>query len=246
MKHNVGEFAERYGLAVRRYVTQLRGSDLRPALRLGGEAVALGIRLLAMAQIHERSLGGAEAWNVKSKVNADSKPKPRASSRQTRRSELFFSEAILPMVETRQAAVQCRSELGKLTATLTTRNRELAESRKALKQGLKQRIHAEGALKESGKRYACLVESSRELKMDLRRLTQRVFTEQESERMIVSRKLQNEIAQNLLGISIRLSALKYEARNSTSGFRNEINQTQQLVRRSARSLTMVANSLKRP
>lgn len=240
MKKNVGEFAVRYGHAVRRYVTQPAGSDLRPAFRLGGEAAVLGIHLLAMAQIHEQSLGGADPTTTPAKSATTS------NATRLRRSELFFSEAILPMVETHQAAVHCRSELGKLTATLTTRNRELAESQKALKQGLKQRVDAEGALKECGKRYASLVESTREMKLNLRRLTQRVFSEQEAERKAVSRKLQNEIAQNLLGINIRLSALKHEARNSTSGFRNEINQTQQLVRRSARSLALVANSLKHP
>ena len=53
-------------------------------------------------------------------------------------------------------------------------------------------------------------------------------------------ELQDEIAQTLLGINVRLLSLKQEARNNTKGLKNEIASTQRLVVKSAKSVRRVA------
>jgi signal transduction histidine kinase len=63
---------------------------------------------------------------------------------------------------------------------------------------------------------------------------------QEDERKKISRELQNEIAQTLLGINVRLVSLKQEARNNTKGLKKEIASTQRLVVKSAQSVRRVA------
>jgi len=74
----------------------------------------------------------------------------------------------------------------------------------------------------------------------LRRLAHQVLAAQEDERKKISLELQNEIAQTLLGINVRLLSLKQEARSNTKGLRNEIASTQQLVVKSVKSVRRVA------
>lgn len=66
---------------------------------------------------------------------------------------------------------------------------------------------------------------------------------QEDERKSISRELQDEIAQTLLGINVRLLSLKQHARNSTNGFKKEIASTQRLVLKSAQSVRRVAREI---
>ena len=63
---------------------------------------------------------------------------------------------------------------------------------------------------------------------------------QEDERKNLSHELQDEIAQTLLGINVRLLTLKKEAANDASGFKKEIASTQQLVDKSVKSIKRFA------
>ena len=67
-----------------------------------------------------------------------------------------------------------------------------------------------------------------------------VLSAQENERRNISRELQDEIAQTLLGINVRLLSLKQEGRSNIKGLKNEIASTQRLVVKSARSVRRVA------
>ena len=66
---------------------------------------------------------------------------------------------------------------------------------------------------------------------------------QEDERAKLSHELQDEIAQTLLGINVRLLTLKQQARNNSKGLKNEIASTQRLVVRSAKAVRRVAREL---
>jgi signal transduction histidine kinase len=80
--------------------------------------------------------------------------------------------------------------------------------------------------------------------MDLRQLTHQVLAAQEDERHKISHELQDEIAQTLLGINVRLLSLKQEARSNTRGLKNEIASTQRLVAKSAQSVRQAARKFK--
>jgi two-component system sensor histidine kinase UhpB len=83
-------------------------------------------------------------------------------------------------------------------------------------------------------------EESLALEKHLRQLAHRALAAQEDERHKISHELQDEIAQTLLGINVRLLSLKQEARNNTKGLKNKIASTQRLVVKSAKSVRRVA------
>ncbi len=200
---------------------------MQPALLLGRHAVVLGLETLEMARIHEQALvtlGLAQANNGMIK-----------------RAEIFFTEVITPIVETHRAARESKTQLTQLNETLNRRTVELAATNRQLQRGTLRRKSVESALKESGEHYAKLLKDSLELQEGLRQLTHEVLTAQEDERKKISRELQDEIAQTLLSINVRLLSLKQEARTNTKGLKNEIDSTQRLVLESARSVRRVAH-----
>jgi signal transduction histidine kinase len=91
----------------------------------------------------------------------------------------------------------------------------------------------------------CL-EESLELQKRLRQLTHQVLAAQEDERKKISCELQDEIAQTLLGINVRLLSLKQENRSSTNGLKNEIASAQRLVAKSAKFVRRFARKLDNP
>ena len=205
---------------------------MRPAVRLGREAVALGLETLELARIHEQALAALELSKSKNGL--------------TQRAEIFFTEAIAPIVETHRAARQSKNELNRLNGTLDRRTAELAASNRLLQRGIAQRKSVEAALKKSGEHYARLLRESLRLQERLQQVTHQVLTAQEDERKKISRELQNEIAQTLLGINVRLLSLRQEARNNRSGLKNEIAGTQRLVTKSAKFVRRFARELDSP
>jgi signal transduction histidine kinase len=81
------------------------------------------------------------------------------------------------------------------------------------------------------------------LQKRLRRQTHRVLAAQENERKQLSRDLQDEIAQSLLGINVRLLTLKKNARSNPTGLKKEIAGLQRLVARSVESMRRFAREL---
>jgi signal transduction histidine kinase len=91
-----------------------------------------------------------------------------------------------------------------------------------------------------GHHHQKCLEESLQLQKRLRQLTHRVLAGQEAERRNISQELQNEIAQTLLGINVRLLSLKQEARTNTKGLKSGIATTKQLVATSVRCVRRFA------
>jgi signal transduction histidine kinase len=229
MKQKLIGLSQRYVTALRKHVEQGPRASLQPALRLGHRAVVLGLETLELARIHERAVTTLELSKHKNGF--------------IKRAELFFTEAIIPIVETHRAARQSKVQLNRLNETLGRRTAELAATNRQLQRGIVRRKSVEAALKISGAHYGKLLKESLQLQEGLRQLTHQVLVAQEDERKKISRELQDEIAQTLLGINVRLLTLKQEARSNTKGLKNEIASTQQLVLRSAKSVRRVARNL---
>jgi signal transduction histidine kinase len=87
------------------------------------------------------------------------------------------------------------------------------------------------------------VEESLELQKCMRQLTHRLLAAQENERAKLSHELQDEIAQMLLGINVRLVTLKQENRSNASGLKKEIASAQCLIAKSARAVRQLAHKL---
>ena len=128
---------------------------------------------------------------------------------------------------------------------MSRRTLELAVTNRQLKRGVVRRKSVEAALKKSGEHYARLLKDSLQLQEGLRQLTHQVLAAQEEERKKISLELQDEVAQTLLGINVRLLSLKQEARSNTQGLKKEIASTQRLVAKSARSVRRVAREFRK-
>jgi signal transduction histidine kinase len=230
MKQKLIRLSQRYVTALRKHLEQGPRASFSPALGLGRRAVALGLETLDLARIHERAVSALELSSRKDGFIG--------------RAQIFFTEAIAPIEETHLAARKAKTHLHQLTETLGRRTAELAATNGQLRRGIVRRKTVEAALKKSGERYTRLLKDSLQLQEGLRQLTHRVLAAQEEERHKISHELQDEIAQTLLGINVRLLTLKQGARSNTRGLENAIAGTQRLVAKSAQSVRQAARKFK--
>ena len=231
MNEKVSELSERYVASLRTHMKRRTGASSPSALKLGRQAVALGLETLEMAGMHERAVVTLGLSHTRNGLIG--------------RARVFFLEAIIPILETHRTARQSKIDLLSVEKTLKRRTAELAATNLQLRRDILRRKSMEAALKRSGEHYAKLLRESRRLQESLRRLAHQVLAAQEDERKNISHELQDEIAQTLLGIKVRLLSLKQEARSNTKELRDEIASTQRLVVRSARSVRRVARQFKK-
>jgi signal transduction histidine kinase len=234
MKQRLTTFSKHYVAALRAHLQPGARADAQPAQALGRQAVALGLETLELARLHEQSLGELPL--------PDKSARTRGAA--TRRAANFFNEANTFIEETHRAARQGKIQLTRVNASLTARTSELAASSRALQRSISRRKVMEDAFTKTSAHHGKSLEESLQLQHRLRQLTRRVLAAQENERQTISRELQNEIAQTLLGINVRLLSLKQEARISHKGLKQEIANTQEIVGRSAKSVRRVARELR--
>jgi len=229
MKKNVIQLSQEYVAKLEKHLKQGPHTSLLPALELGRGAVALGLETLDLARIHEQAMATLGLSQLKNGF--------------TKLAGMFFSEANTAIEETHRAARQTKVDLSKLMATLDRRTQELAASNRQLQRGVVRRKVMEDDFAARGKQHQACLEESLELQKRLRHLTHQVLAAQEDERKKISRELQDEIAQTLLGINVRLLTLKQEAQYRTNGFKNKIASTQRLVADSAQSVRQAGRKI---
>jgi signal transduction histidine kinase len=223
MKTKLSSLSERYTAALQIHLKQGPKGKLRLALGLGRQALALGLETLELARIHERALATMELSNSKNGM--------------IKQAEIFFTEAIVPIVETHRTARESKMDLNRLNEALGQRTLELAAMKRQLQHGIIRRKQVEAALNKSSEHYSKLLKDSLQLQEGLRQLTHRALAAQEGEREKVSRELQDEIAQTLLGVNVQLLSLKQGARVNARGLKNEIASTRRLLIKSVKSVT---------
>jgi signal transduction histidine kinase len=218
MRKELIGLSQRYVRTLRKQLEREPGANCAPASGLGRQAAALGLEPLGLARIHERALATLKVAGIHDGL--------------IRRAEIFFKEALNPMVERHRAARESKMDLARLNATLNRRTLELAAANSQLQRGIVRCKNMEAALKTSREQYAKLLKESLLLEEGLRQLTRRLLAAQEEERTKISLELQNEIVKTLLGINVRLVTFKQEARSKTKGLKNDIAGAQRLVARS--------------
>ena len=229
MNQKTMRLSRRYATGLRRYLQARGPGDLSRAPELGRQAVVVGLGTLELARIHEAAFATLKPAKGKNGVH------PSA--------EVFFNAANAPIEETHRAARQGKVELHQLERALGRRTIELAASHRLVQRGVVQRAVMEKAFAKTGLNHDKSLEESLQLQRRLRQLTHRVMVTQEDERKHISRELQDEIAQTLLGINMRLLSLKQRSQRGTQGLKNEITSTQKLVAFSARSVRQFAREL---
>jgi PAS domain S-box-containing protein len=120
----------------------------------------------------------------------------------------------------------------------------LAASNQKLQQEIVRRQTVERSLQESEQHQGRLLEESRHMQEQLRRLSHQILNAQEEERKRISRELHDEIAQTMVGINIHLEALTHEATHNPKGLKQKITRTQRLVEKSVDSVHRFARELR--
>jgi len=229
MKDKLNQLSRRYVAALRKHLGKGVGRPLRPALEIGRRAVALGLETLQLADIHEKALIALKLSPTPERLN--------------KRAQIFFTEALIPFVETHRCTRQSKSDAIRLNKILGRRTAELADSNRLLQKGILRHKTMEATLKKSGAHYVKLLKDSLQLQEGLRQLAHKGLTAQEAERKKISHELQDDVAQLLLSINVRLLSLRRGAQGSTKSVKNQIASTQRLVSQSVKSVREVVSDL---
>jgi len=138
---------------------------------------------------------------------------------------------------------QCPRGKSKTTQGLSRLAAELSATNRQMQRGIVRSKAIENPFEKSGKHRDKRLQESLQLQKELRQLTHQALMAQEDDRKKISCGLQDEIAQTLLGINVRLLTLKREGRHNAKGFKNEIAKAQRLVLKSAQSARRFALEL---
>ena len=196
MKRQPTNFPLLYQETLRAHLEQGRKAGLEAARGLGRRASKAGLQTLDLAKLHEKTL-------VMDVLPAYPAGKQNAIIKQA---GLFFAAAIAPIEPNNieQEAAHLKTVIG----TLSDRTVELAAANQQLSLEIVHRKEAEASLKKSERHHLKSLEKSNLLKEQLRELSRKVLSAQEDERKKISRELHDVIAQELMGINVRLATLK--------------------------------------
>ncbi len=229
----LNKLSANYLTALRAHLNADPQESMIAAQNLGLQAVALKLETLDIAKLHKEA------------VTALISPKWDAIKREvmTNRSQLFFNEVIKPIEDTHLAATESYIALNQVRLKLNQRTEELTESNKELQEGIQKHQESLKSLQASKRQFTKLLGESRQLEALLRSIAHRIFATNEEERTKISLQLNDDIAQTLLGVHVRLLALRKKVSVNQSTFSKDISTTQQMVDDSMESITQFAKEL---
>jgi signal transduction histidine kinase len=226
--------SQRYETALHRYLQHTPPVVPASAVKLGRQAVALGLETLDLALIHEQSL-------LRQPLPADS---PIERGRMLKQAGVFFAEVITPLEKGHRVALESNDHLKRMNQALNRRTRDLASSNRQLNKEIAHRRVVEETLRQSEQQTGQLLEQSQLLQEQLRHLSRRILLVQEEERKRISRELHDVVAQLLAGINTRLAALKTDSTANTHGLSQKITTTQRLIEKSVDIIHRFARELR--
>jgi signal transduction histidine kinase len=215
-----------YAAALAQHLKDGGDSDLQKAADLGKEALAHGLETSAVVRIHEKALLTAIALDS-SFLSRDGFIK---------RAQVFLLRAITPIERVHAAAMASQTRSIQFTAILRRRMAELARSRQNLKTSIIERKTAQDALRIMRSQISKLEAESASLRLDRRRFVNRAFSGLEKEQAWLSRMLDDEIAQALVAINVRLLIVQQKRIGKAKKLRKDIAIAQRLLERSMKRL----------
>lgn len=225
-----------YLSALRSHFEQGPRLGFQAARKIGRQAVDIGLETLDLARIHHHALAQL--------LEPDGAPGNREDL--TARAAAFFTEAITPIEETHRDALQANADLHQLHATLDERMLKLAAANRELQHQVAERAAIETTLRDSQRSSAQLLKDSRVLEKQLQAMAYKILSATEAERKKLSLQLNDEVAQTLLGINIRILALQRNVASNHADLAREIAAAQLLVDDSAKIISRLAHEFNNP
>ena len=208
-------------------------AHLQMARQLGATAVRMGLGTLELAKIHAVALTTLLSTPVMA-VNEVAT---------TNRATVFFNEALTPIEKTHRSALETAAELQGIHADLDQRTKDLVASQHQVAREIEEHKSAEEALRTSEEIAADLFAESRMLEEELREMARRTLSANEAERKQMSLHLQDDIAQAMIGIHVRLLALKVAVTASHEDLAEQITSTERLMAQSVKTLSSFASAI---
>jgi signal transduction histidine kinase len=216
----------RYLQALRLHLAHSQSTDGQVTREIGCQAVALKMETLDLAKLHNTALA-----SLLLPVTST------ATQRQmTQQAAIFFAEVLLPIEQTHRGARATNDSITVVVEALGERTLALADSHREMRQSVQDRKAAENELRVCDANSRQLLADSRILEQHLQRVTHETIASCEAERTKLSRQLQDEIAQPLLGIQVRLLALKKEVAANLASLTRDITDTQRMVEASLNTI----------
>ncbi len=122
-------------------------------------------------------------------------------------------------------------------AGLKVRISSLRSDNLKLRREIGMRAKIAAGLRTKGRRVERALNDSKILQRDLRELAQQAMRAQEDQRLRFSHELHDDIGQTLLGLHVKLLALRSETRQAKYSITGSIINTQQIIKEFARSLS---------
>lgn len=233
MKHPPSDFPRLYESALRSHLED--GSCADPLLikQTGGQILTSRFPLPDFAKLHEHIL-------VMGLLPACTARKRPALIRDAGN---FFA-AVIGTAAAGKAGARDETHLDKAIQSLSGHTVELASANHLLGLEIIQRKKAETALRKSEQHVVESLGKCELLRKQLRGLSRRILTAQEEERKKISRELHEVVSQALVGINIRLAALKVETGINAKGLDRNISRTQKMITKSANIVHRFARELR--
>jgi PAS domain S-box-containing protein len=122
----------------------------------------------------------------------------------------------------------------------------LADTNRGLNREIARRQRVEKSLKQSRQKQGLMLEESRLMQEQLRRLSHQILQAQEEERKRISRELHDEVAQTLVGINVHLETLTREGEGNPEELHEKLARTRLLVEKSVDIVHEFARKLRPP
>ena len=224
-------WSEEYLAALRTYMEQSPLGSFESARALGRKALRLGMETLELARFHDLA--------VDRLVPQEADTGERESL--TARAAIFFSETANPIEQTHPAVRQVRDNIQKMHMTLVQRTSDLEDSNWKLKIQTTERKAFAALCQKKEHAFKQLMADTRELEEKLQSMARDILSANEAERKKMSLQINDEIAQALLGINLRMAALKNQITTNQADINKEIAIIRDLVKRSVRIIKHLAH-----
>ncbi|MFT5105549.1 MAG: signal transduction histidine kinase [Verrucomicrobiales bacterium] len=205
---------------------------LQAAANLGATADKLRLSSLELARIHHAALTAILTIPTFAKDEGF----------RILRASFFFNEALTPIEKTHRSALESKAELCGTHKNLSQTLEDLLVSQRQMVRQIEELKSAGDALRTSEETAAYLLVESRTMEEALLAVTRRNLSADETERKQMSLRLQDDIAQAMLGIHVRLSALKVAVSVSHEDLAGQITSAERLMAESIESIARFASS----